>query len=152
MGNLVRHISHICIWFWLGTISFCQKTLWKSWMSYCTRSSTAEKLKVLQCMTNVFGANTVYRSIQPIDGIRFCISIMPAKPKSVLFEKMICKFVTQKLMQLVWNLRTVAMPFLFPVKHSPWLSMVWMISTQIPSCAALCNMYFDSICCIIIKI
>ena len=70
-----------------------------------------------------FDAHTLYRSIRPIDWKRFCVFIMSATAKSVLFEKEFLKFLPRRSRTL-GDPQTVAMPFPFLIfvscQTAPW--------------------------------
>ena len=83
--------------------------------------------------------NTVYRSTRPsINQILYSYYVKNVKIRVIW--NAIHEFVTKKLMQLWWNLAPHAQ------SHLCFLSscaVVSLISTQNPSCVALCNVWFD---------
>ena len=145
----LRHISHIRLRFWLcdsdpPTVNKQWPPLWESRMSSHTRFNTSRKTATA-AMNGIFlGTNAVDRSIRPSARIRFCISIVSKMSKSYLkCDSRICH--REAHPTLVKPGRTG------PTAHA-WSQfcflssrdVVWLISTQNPSCVALHNVWFDS--------
>ena len=113
----------------------------ESRMSHHTRFNTSRKTATA-AMNGIFlGTNAVDRSIRPLVRIRFCNSIVS---KSYLkCDSRICHRETPPTLVK----RDHAGPTAHAWCHFCFLSsrdVVWLISTQTPSCVALHNVWFDS--------
>ena len=118
--------------------------LWESRMSRHTRFNTS-RITATAAMNGIFlGTNAVDRSIRPSARIRFCISIVSKMSKSYLkCDSRICH--REAYPTLVKPGR--AGPTAHAWSQFCFLSsrdVVWLISTQNPSCVALHNVWFDS--------
>ena len=125
--------------------------LWESRMSRHTRFNTSRKTATA-VMNGIFlGTNAVDRSIRPSARIRFCISIVSKMSKSYLkCDSQICH--REAHPTLVKPGR--AGPTAHAWSQFCFLSsrdVVWLISTQNPSCC-LAQRVIWQFCCIIIKI
>ena len=116
----------------------------ESRMSRHTRFNTSRKTATA-AMNGIFlGTNAVDRSIRPSVRIRFCISIVSKMWKSYLkCDSRICHREAHPTLVK----RGRAGPTAHAWSHFCFLSsrdVVWLISTQNPSCVALHNVWFDS--------
>ena len=112
--------------------------LQESRMSRHTRFNTRRKTATAS-MNGVFlGTNAVYNPILYI----YCVENV----EILVIWNAIREFVTEKLIQLWWNV-AAQRPVAHAWSHFCFLSscdVVWLISTQNPSCVALHNVWFDS--------
>ena len=107
-------------------------------MSHHTRFNTSKKTLEAAMMHGIFlGTNTVYRLIGPYIRSDF-VFLLCRKVEILVIWNAIREFVTKKLMQIWWN------PAVHARSHFYFLSsrdVVWLITTQNPSCVALRNVW-----------
>ena len=113
-------------------------------MSRHTRFNTSRKMATAAMNCIFLGTNAVYRSIGPSVRIRFYISIVSKMSKSLLFEMRFANLSPRSSSNFG---ETWPGPAAHAWRHFCFLSsrdVVWLISTQNPSCVALHNAWFDS--------